>query len=138
MQRLIWLCKNCVDCEKETRRDGTPSDDSLAEKLEIFGKQLTENQNSAELLQQKMEQKMEQKILEQFLETKTKFDKKINSTIENQEKMPTEIKKAWSQALPKQLANGKKKISKKTNAERRQKRRYAKAAEQPGSIQCTR
>ena len=70
--------------------EGIRSDVPLAEKLELFEKLLTENQNSVESVQQKMEQKNQ----EQPRKIETSFNDKINSITEKQDKIPTEIKNA--------------------------------------------
>ena len=87
--RLVWLCKTCVDSQAKLLQEGIRSDDLFAEKLELIEKRLTENQNSAESVQHKMEQKIEL----QLRKIETSFAEKINSILEKQDKIPTEIKK---------------------------------------------
>lgn len=89
---VFWMCKSCVEIGKRILRDPTQSDKiatELSKKLISMEKKLNDDQ-------EKITKMIEQKFEEKFNQIEEKFDSKFKAVIEQQGRLPTEIKSAWS------------------------------------------
>ena len=92
---LIWLCKNCVDDGKRCLKEGSETLRLLPE----IGKKL--NDIEAKLIDSKKTSANLSAMLEKEIEAKfelfeSKFESKMNAVLDNQGKLPSELKTVWA------------------------------------------